>query len=87
MHACVCMWLVSACVRVQANDQSTAGCGQCVYAPHPASLTTPWDCAYISPKEISCGRPKGENNKGIVDFWRRPKEDFPYIAALFNEKA
>lgn len=65
---------------IKANDASTAECGQCTYFPHPPSLSTPWNCSYVN---VNCGRPKGENNKGIVDFWRRPKEDFDSIASIF----
>lgn len=39
------------------DDES---CGQCDYYPHPASLTTPWTCAFIN---VNCGRPNGENRE------------------------
>jgi hypothetical protein len=66
---------------IKANDQSTEQCGQCQYLPHPNNLTVPWDCASIS---VSCGRPGGENHKGAVDFWRREKEEFGPLAAIFG---
>lgn len=56
---------------IKANDDATRSCGPCVYGPHPATLSQPWDCVYVN--NINCGRPKGENNKGVVDYWRRPK--------------
>ncbi len=30
-------------------------------------------CDYI---DVNCSRPGGENNKGVVDFWRRKKDAF-----------
>eukprot|EP00962_Isochrysis_galbana_P032496 scaffold10680_cov118-Isochrysis_galbana.AAC.1 len=39
------------------------------------------DCAYISPK---CWRPGGENHKGVVDFWRRKKQVFGAVQAVFR---
>lgn len=69
---------------IKANDDSTRACGPCEYLPHPASLSTPWDCAYVG--NVNCGRPKAENNKGVVDFWRRKKEDFSDVAAIFSRK-
>jgi beta-glucuronidase len=58
---------------IKGNDDAQRKCGQCEYAPHPPSLSVPWDCAYIS---VKCGRPGGENHKGQVDFWRRKKDSF-----------
>ena len=55
-------------------------CGQCDYLPHPNNLTVPWDCGYI---DVSCGRPNGMNHKGVVDWWRRPKESNASMAALY----
>jgi beta-glucuronidase len=70
---------------IKANDQSTAQCGQCDYAPtggYPTrNLSIPWTCAYIS---SACGRPGGENHKGSVDFWRRPKAEYAQLAAIFG---
>lgn len=71
---------------IKANDQSTQSCGQCVYAQNYPNLTTPWDCAYISQAQIDCGRPGGYNHKGVVDFWRRQKEDFPILAQIYGNK-
>jgi len=68
---------------IKADDGSTTGCGQCVYKPHPPSLSVPWDCAYIS---VKCGRPGGENHKGQVDFWRRKKLTFSSLAAIYKNQ-
>lgn len=65
---------------IKANMQSTQQCGQCDYLPHPNNLSVPWDCAYI---DVSCGRPGGENHKGQVDFWRRIKQSFAPLAAIY----
>ncbi len=69
---------------IKANDASTEQCGQCDYAPtggYPTgNLSIPWDCAYIS---ASCGRPGGENHKGVVDMWRRKKAEFGPMAAIY----
>ena len=65
---------------IKADDDSTRSCGQCKYLPHSQSLSVPWDCGYI---DVSCGRPGGENHKGIVDFWRRQKMDFPLVAGIY----
>eukprot|EP00049_Salpingoeca_infusionum_P004894 m.85133 g.85133 ORF g.85133 m.85133 type:complete len:621 (+) comp12776_c0_seq3:137-1999(+) len=67
---------------IKANHGDTAKCGQCVYAPHPPSLSTPWNCSYI---DASCSRPGGENHKGAVDFWRRPKEVFGVVQSLYSQ--
>lgn len=66
---------------IKANDDSTRDCGQCVYAPHPVTLSEPWNCAYIN---VSCGRPGGENHKGSVDFWRRTKESFTMVQQIYG---
>jgi len=67
---------------IKANDGDTAHCGQCPYLPHPDDLSVPWDCAFVDVGR--CGRPKGENNKGAVDLWRRTKEEFPVLAGIFG---
>ena len=67
---------------IKADDSDTSKCGQCVYMPHPDNLTIPWDCAYI-PVPL-CGRPRGENNKGAVDLWRRKKPVFAAVAAIYK---
>ena len=59
------------------DDES---CGQCDYLPHPNNLTVPWDCGYIN---VKCGRPNGINHKGVLDWWRRPKESMASMAALY----
>ena len=66
---------------IKANDNDSRKCGSCIYAPHPPSLTQPWNCTFV---DVNCGRPGGENNKGTVDAWRRPKEVASQIAALFG---
>jgi len=70
---------------IKADDGDTAHCGSCVYGPHPPTLSQPWDCVQV--QNINCGRPKAENNKGIVDWWRRPKEDFNDVAAIYAANA
>ena len=45
----------------------------------------PPNCSHVT---ISY-RPGGKNNKGVVDFWRRPKPAFAMVAAKYqtaNEK-
>jgi len=67
-------------------------CGICEYLPHPDDLSVPWDCAYINVlcgggadcAHKPCGRPNGVNHKGTVDAWRRPKESYPLLAAIFK---
>lgn len=71
-------------------------CGQCVYVQTPAvvagNLTVPWDCAYVNVEcgggadclHKPCGRPAGMNHKGAVDFWRRKKESFDLLAAVYK---
>ena len=54
------------------------------YLPHPPNLTVPWDCAFV---DVSCGRPKGENNKGSMDLWRREKLVFGAVAAIYKANA
>lgn len=66
---------------IKANDGDTVKCGHCDYLPHPPSLSTPWDCGYIS---VSCSRPGGENHKGMVDFWRRKKQIFPILQKIYG---
>lgn len=74
--------------RVGAHDLTTGrtplhrpqACGSCAYSK-PYNASTPMDCAYISPK---CWRPGGENHKGAVDFWRRKKQVFGAVQAVFR---
>jgi beta-glucuronidase len=65
---------------IKANDADTATCGCCIY---PHNLTVPWDCGHI-PVPL-CHRPKGENNKGTVDMWRRKKPVFDVVSALYKK--
>jgi len=67
---------------IKANDGDTKSCGQCLYYPHPPSLSVPWNCEDIS---TSCGRPGGENHKGVVDFWRRQKASFKTLQAIYTK--
>ena len=71
---------VSGLTLWQFSDIRVAQCPECDYLPHPPSLTTPWDCAAVN---VSCGRPKGENNKGAVDWWRREKLSFAAVQAIY----
>jgi len=68
---------------IKANDQSTRQCGQCIYFPHPPSLSVPWNCRYIS---VKCGRPGGENHKGQADFWRREKDAFTALKTVYGSQ-
>ena len=75
---------VSGITLWQFSDIKVAQCPQCAYLPHPANLSTPWDCAYV---DVSCGRPKGQNNKGAVDWWRREKLSFAAVSQIYGENA
>jgi len=68
---------------IKADDGDTKNCGSCTYYPHPPSLSVPWNCSYIS---VKCGRPGGENHKGVVDYWRREKLDFTTIQNIYKGK-
>lgn len=69
----------------QFSDIKVEGCPQCEYpTPWPATLTQPWNCSVIT---TTCGRPGGENHKGAVDAWRRPKLEFGPIARLYGQYA
>ena len=68
----------------QFSDIKVAQCPQCDYLPHPANLSSPWDCAHV---DVSCGRPKGQNNKGAVDWWRREKLSFATVSQIYAENA
>jgi hypothetical protein len=61
---------------IKADDHSTVQCGPCELVPG----SNPPDCAYVN---VSCSRPGGENNKGSLDFWRRHKQVFATVAALY----
>ena len=64
---------------IKADDGATHSCGSCKYST-PYNASTPMDCAFITAK---CWRPGGENHKGLVDFWRRPKRAFETVKALY----
>jgi beta-glucuronidase len=66
---------------IKANDADTAACGGGCDYPH--NLTVPWDCVHI-PVPL-CHRPKGENNKGTVDMWRRKKPVFAFVSAMYKK--
>lgn len=56
-------------------------CGPCDYQPG----VLPPTCSYINISSASgCGRPGGENHKGVVDAWRRPKEGYGVVGRLYN---
>ena len=66
---------------IKANDISTnAGCG-CVEMANGQR-----DCAHVKTGNCTRGfaRPKGENNKGVVDFWRRPKVAYEAAKSVFR---
>lgn len=69
----------------QLTDIKVAQCLPCEYLPHAPTLAQPWDCASVDP--LACGRPKAENNKGAVDWWRRKKLSYGAVAQLFAEYA
>ena len=54
--------------------------GQCDYIKG----SSPPTCAYIRVPQGAKGRPGGENHKGSLDFWRRPKPAFFVVAAKYN---
>lgn len=80
------LWLLT---DFKVDDES---CGQCSYAPHPDTLSVPWNCTYINVEcgggssclQKPCGRPGGENHKGAVDFWRRKKISYATVSALYG---
>jgi len=78
---------VSGLTLWQFSDIKVAQCQQCDYLPHPDTLTQPWDCASVNATALACGRPKGENNKGAVDWWRRKKLSFDAVAQLYLKYA
>ena len=57
------------------NDAAENGTA-CEYAPG----VFPPTCTSIA---LSF-RPGGENHKGVVDFWRRPKPAYAQVAARYN---
>lgn len=78
---------VSGLTLWQFSDIKVAQCSECDYLPHPDTLTQPWDCAVVNASALACGRPKGENNKGAVDWWRRKKLSFDVVAQLYLKYA
>jgi beta-glucuronidase len=66
---------------IKANIEATEKCGHCAYAPHPSNISVPWNCS--SSSDV-CHRPRGENNKGGVDFWRRKKETWASVAKIYK---
>ena len=66
---------------IKADDASNRDCKSCVYAT-PYDAHTPMNCSYITAK---CWRPGGENHKGLVDLWRRPKLAFEVVRKLYAE--
>lgn len=70
----------------QANDGDTKNCGACQWQqPVPNNLTSAWTCGYFPIAPTKCGRPGGFNHKGTVDFWRRLKEEYPLLAAIYKQ--
>ena len=64
---------------IKADDGATRACHTCTYST-PYDPSTPMNCSYIT---ASCWRPGGENHKGLVDLWRRPKLAFGRVKALY----
>lgn len=60
---------------IKANQDSNYQCGQCDYYPKETI------CEYVNQ---TCSRPKGENNKGSVDYWRRYKQSFNTVQNLYR---
>ncbi len=54
---------------IKADDEDTSNCGRCDYYPGTNN----------------CYRPGGENHKGMIDFWRRPKLSYNLTQALFRK--
>ena len=64
------------------KDVDTATCGHCDFLPG----VYPPTCTHIEPETKTCnGRPGGKNHKGVVDFWRRPKEAFHVVKKLYTD--
>ena len=63
------------------NENASCVCE--LYGPgfEPSNLSHAWDCLQVN---STCHRPKGENNKGAVDMWRRPKRAFAAAKAAFR---
>ena len=40
-------------------------------------------CGFINVTCAKGKRPGGANHKGVIDFWRRPKESFAAVAAKY----
>ena len=54
-------------------------CGPCEYVPD----VSPPLCGFINVTCAKGKRPGGANHKGVIDFWRRPKESFAAVAAKY----
>ncbi len=61
---------------IKADDEDTSNCGRCDYYPGTNN------CSFIN---TTCYRPGGENHKGMIDFWRRPKLSYNFTQALFRK--
>ena len=68
---------------IKADDRAQSTCGPCTYS-RPYDAAVPNDCAFIN---VSCWRPAGENHKGLVDLWRRPKASFAALRAAYAKPA
>ena len=74
---------------IKTDDDKVLACGSCKYtaATAKAPIHVPHDCAAYSSAcnfPFATSRPAGSNHKGIVDYWRRPKEAFYELAKLFK---
>lgn len=61
------------------TNDSTQNHTTCQYKPN----LYPPVCDYI---DTSFWRPGGYNHKGVVDFWRRPKESYRAVSALYKRR-
>ena len=64
---------------IKADDGANSLCGGCEYTS-AYDPSTPMNCSHITP---SCWRPGGENHKGLVDLWRRPKLAYHKVKGLY----
>lgn len=61
------------------NDGATERCGPCDYLPN----TDPPLCGYYNLTTCQANRPGGVNHKGVVDYYRRKKESYTVVAAMY----